>query len=93
MTSRSELLELQRSGRDREFRRARRSQRWQRTGQLWSGFGMRLGHFLSPVILGVVYLTLFLPFGLLGRLTKKPTGWRPPHRQPNTAVQDLRLQA
>ena len=37
----------------------------------WFKFGIFLGKILNPIILGVIYLSLFLPVGLLLKLVKR----------------------
>ncbi len=91
--SRTDLLLLQQTGKTKELRRALRRMRWSRVQQLWIGFGLRLGHIVSPRTLGLLYLTLFLPFGLIGRLTRRHRGWRRPRHQPTTDLARLRVPA
>ena len=38
---------------------------------LWFKFGMLLGRFIAPIVMGLVYITTFLPMGLYIRLTGK----------------------
>ena len=36
--------------------------------QLWMKFGLLLGKIISPIVLGIIFFTLFVPIGILFRL-------------------------
>jgi ABC-type molybdate transport system permease subunit len=80
-------------GQRAELTRALRRMRWRRLRELWIRLGQRLGAVLSPVVLGVVYLTLFAPFGLVGRIASRPRGWVLPRRGAAPGLAELRRQA
>ena len=88
--SRSELLDWQRRGDGERLRAALRRQRWRAAGRLWSRLGGWLGRGVGRVMLAVVYLTLFMPFGVVARLTRGPAGWTCPRQRPG-GVAALRL--
>ena len=87
--SRSRILAWQKQN-DAAYAKAVRSMRWRRVKELWIAFGMMLGHVISPILLTVLYLTLFVPFGVLGRLSKKPRGWVAVKRVPGRKIEELR---
>jgi hypothetical protein len=59
------------------FQRALRRQRWRQFGVLWARLGASLS-FIGSILLGVIYLTLFAPFGIAGRLVAlhERRGWQ-----------------
>jgi rubrerythrin len=44
----------------------------------WRRLGMRAAGSFGRVVLRVLYFTLLLPFGLIGRAARRPTGFQPP---------------
>ena len=87
---RTQLLRWQQQGNLRELRRARGRMRRRRLGELWVGLGLWLGHVVNPVVMTVLYLTAFAPFGLIGRAQRSQLGWIAPKRAPGGTLQDLR---
>ena len=87
--SREQLLAWQRTN-DAAYARALRAMRWRRVGQLWTAFGLKLGHIVSPIMLGLLYLTVFLPFGIIGMLSRRPRGWLAVKRPAGRSVAELR---
>jgi hypothetical protein len=88
--TREQLLAWQRTN-DRAYARAVRAMRWRHVGHLWTAFGLKLGHVVSPIVLGLLYLTLFLPFGVMGMLSRKPRGWIAVKRPAGRRVDELRV--
>ena len=39
--------------------------------RMWFRFGMLLGAIVAPIVMGLVYLTVFVPFGIVLRARKK----------------------
>jgi len=87
--SRSAVLALQQTGRRRELRAALRRQRGRALRSLWIAFGSLLGEVMQPLLLSALYLTVFVPFGVLARSARARVGWQPPRRLA-TAVAALR---
>ncbi len=91
--SRVQLLTWSEQGDQVSFRRARRAQRRHALWRLWTAFGLKLGQCLSPILLGVLYLSVFVPFGLAGRLARPRRGWLAVRRAPGKSVAALRSPA
>ena len=73
--TRAQLKAWEKEGRAVEVRRALRQMKWFRFKAQWVQVMQRIGDTIGGVMLRVLYLTLFVPFGLLGRLTRRPAGW------------------
>ena len=78
--SRAQILRWRDEGNVGAVRRAVRRRRWRRAGQLWVVLGAGLGRIVSPLLFAVLYVTLFLPFGLIGLVQRRPRGWLSPVR-------------
>ena len=72
------LQRWRKEGRGAEVGRALSQARGSRFLGAWKRFGARSGATFSRVVLGVLYFTLLLPFGLLARLVGPRAGWRDP---------------
>ena len=84
--TRAQLQEWEREGRADEVRKALRKMRWTRVKTQWVLMSQLFGDFMSRLLLGAIYFTVFLPFGVLGWLLPRGTGWLPVRRQPAPSV-------
>lgn len=86
--SRSQILRWK-HGDPAAYARAVRSMRLRRIRELWITLGQRLGSVVGPLISGLLYLTLFLPFGIIGCLSSRSRGWRTVERKPGATIEEL----
>ena len=91
--TRAQLRAWEKQGRGREVRRALRQMRWYRLRARWTQLGQRLGNVVGFVLLSVLYLTLFAPFGVIGALRGRRGGWTAATRAPGGTLATLRQQA
>jgi rubrerythrin len=91
--TRAQLKKWEKEGRQAEVRKALRAMRWLRFKTLWVQLSQRLGSVLGTLMLSALYLTVFLPFGLIARCMRRPRGWVRSQRQPARTVDALRLQS
>ncbi len=88
--TRAQLKAWEQQGRGDEVRRALRRMRWFRLKITWVQCSQRLGELIGTLLLSVLYCTLFLPFGLLGKLTRRSRGWVAPQRACGRTLAELR---
>jgi rubrerythrin len=70
------LQKWKKDGRGQEVKRALSQARGNRFLGAWKRFGARSGAQFSRVVLGVLYFTILLPFGLVARASRREPGWR-----------------
>ena len=91
--TRSQLKTWESEGRGKEVRQALRNMRWFRCKTAVVQGSQRVGELMGTLMLTVVYCTLFLPFGILGALSRRRTGWLRSQRAGGRTVLELRQQA
>lgn len=91
--TRAQLDKWRRDGRDGELRKALRQLRSTRRKAAWLQIAQVTGDGIGRVVSTVVYLTAFVPFGIIGRLTGDRVGWRAAPRRAAAMLAGLRLPA
>ncbi len=88
-----QLEQWRKEGRADEVKRALRAMHWFRFKARWTQMAQRIGDLMGGVVLRVLYLTVFAPFGLIGRSTRRQLGWVAQRRQPAKTMAQLRQSA
>ena len=87
--TRAQLQKWADEGKEKEVRKALRRMRWNRFKTTWVQVAQVIGNGIGTVMMTVTYFTLFLPFGLIGRLTRRRPGWDPVKRSLGRNVNEL----
>jgi hypothetical protein len=91
--TRDQLHKWEKQGRAAEVRRALRRMRWLRRKTELLHYSQRLGELMGTLMLTALYCTVFVPFGLAGRFSRRSTGWVAASRRPGVTVEGLRSPA